>query len=85
MNEPLTPTYRFDALIDGRMVRKTNARELAKMARRYGYHQKGDDIYVFCPLCRSRVHAYFGAHATKSLNATLDTAVVEHITFGECE
>jgi len=57
----------------------------ARRARRYGYHVRGVEIYVYCPLCRSQVVGDWST-ATKqvrTLTAELDRAMVAHLT-DEC-
>jgi hypothetical protein len=59
-------------------------REIARKARRYGYYRDGAELYVFCPLCRERVHGCWdtATRMLRTLNQELDRAMVDHLIDG---
>lgn len=43
----------------GRAMAKGKAKQIARQARRFGYHQQADgELWVNCPLCRARVSTW---------------------------
>jgi hypothetical protein len=70
----------------------TEARRLAKQARRYGYltgnqvpgQLHGNTLTVTCPVCRERVSVEFSQYFHGgSVVRTLDAAVIEHLRDGD--
>lgn len=64
----------------------TERRKLARRARQYGHYEDGTDVYVFCPVCRERVHGFWdvSTRQRRTLTQELDRAVVDHLG-DECE
>lgn len=65
---------------------KTAMKQLAKQARRYGYHSSpvgrrhGATISVRCPLCEVPVERVFSQYShDNSIIKTLDAAVMDHL------
>jgi hypothetical protein len=62
----------------GRMT-KAAAKQLARSARRYGYHKRSDtEGYVFCPRCQQRV-AFYKLAWERFTATTMDAAVIAHL------
>ena len=63
----------------------TERRKLARQARQYGHHESGTDLWVFCPVCRERVHGYWdtATRNRRTKTAELDRMMVDHLT-DEC-
>ena len=69
----------------------TEARRLARQARRYGYfcsgrgQLHGSTLTVCCPRCAERVSIEFSQYQYgASVPRTLDAAVIAHLQLDEC-
>jgi hypothetical protein len=58
---------------------KAAAKQLARSARRYGYHRRSaTEGYVFCPQCRQQV-AFYKLPWERFTTTTMDAAVIAHL------
>ncbi len=54
--------------------------ELARQARRYGYHRPNEyTLFVHCPLCGEKVETPYSPAHDRSITRTLDKAVIYHL------
>ena len=62
----------------GRMT-KAAAKQLARGARRYGWHKRSEtEGYLFCPRCRERV-AFYKLPWERFTAKAMDAAVIAHL------